>query len=89
LELLGSLLSFDDPSFVVETIEFVHSYSHSQDPRVRSMAFRIMLQLHKKGAPLELSIYEDVVEYLDDDYEAVKLAAIELFWTLSQLYPEE
>ncbi len=52
-------------------------------------AFQFQLQLHEKGAPLAVSIYSDVVRYLDDDYESVKLAATQLLWHLSQTYPEE
>jgi len=49
----------------------------------------MQLKLHDKGANLDVSVYNEVSKYLDDDYESVKLAAIHLLWALSQSYPEQ
>lgn len=51
--------------------------------------FHSQVELHEKGAPLDVSIYPEVVRYLDDDYEIVKLAALRLLWVLSQTYSEK
>jgi len=45
--------------------------------------------LHEKGATLDVQIYNDVIKYLDDDYESVRLAAIQLVWAISQKYAEQ
>ncbi|ODM99761.1 Integrator complex subunit 4 [Orchesella cincta] len=89
LEIIGLLTPFDDSNAVKTALQLVHSYSHSHEPRVRTTAFKMMLHLNGKGANLDVQIYGEVSKYLDDDYESVKLASIQLLWAISQSYSDQ
>jgi hypothetical protein len=49
----------DDPSNLAETLKFVHSYSHSHEPRVRSAAFKTMVRFvtQKHQVPNNFNLY--------------------------------
>lgn len=47
------------------------------------------MHCHEKGAKLEVQAYSEVSKNLDDDYESVKLASIQLLWAISQTYSEQ
>ena len=51
--------------------------------------FTPQLTLHNSGLPLAESVYNQACSALNDDYEGVRLAAIQLIWVLSHLYPEK
>lgn len=48
----------------------------------------LQLTLHNSGQYLGFSVYQQACSALSDDYEGVRLAAIQLIWVLSHLYPE-
>uniref|UniRef100_A0A8B9RG24 Integrator complex subunit 4 n=1 Tax=Astyanax mexicanus TaxID=7994 RepID=A0A8B9RG24_ASTMX len=46
------------------------------------------LQLHERGMKLQQTAYSQACKLLNDDYEQVRSAAVQMVWVLSQLYPE-
>ncbi|CAL1533993.1 unnamed protein product [Lymnaea stagnalis] len=96
LQLIGCLASCEQqrkdtpasPDWPVSIQEVLTRYISDEDPRVRCSAFEAMLTLHNSGQYLGLSVYHQACSALSDDYEGVRLAAIQLIWVLSHLYPE-
>ncbi|XP_041918712.1 integrator complex subunit 4 isoform X1 [Alosa sapidissima] len=66
----------------------ISDYFADQDPRVRTAAIKAMLQLHDRGMKLQQTIYNQACKLLNDDYEQVRSAAVQMVWVLSQLYAE-
>ena len=50
--------------------------------------YLFQLTLHERGVKLDESLYKSTWEALNDDYEGVRLAAVQVVWVLSHLYPE-
>ncbi|XP_059171251.1 integrator complex subunit 4-like [Physella acuta] len=96
LQLIGCLASCEQqrkdtpasPDWPVSIQEVLTRYISDEDPRVRCSAFEAMLTLHNSGQYLGLSVYQQACSALQDDYEGVRLAAVQLIWVLSHLYPE-
>ncbi|XP_063061421.1 integrator complex subunit 4 [Engraulis encrasicolus] len=74
------------PSRDVQSV--ISDYFADQDPRVRTAAIKAMLQLHDRGMKLQQTIYSQACKLLNDDYEQVRSAAVQMVFVLSQLYPE-
>ncbi|CAG8591966.1 4838_t:CDS:10, partial [Paraglomus brasilianum] len=70
----------------IQTI--IRNYGTDVDPRVRRTALKSLLRLHQRGCKLELSLYDLCKESLKDDYEEVRIEALNLIWVLSSLYPD-
>ncbi|XP_026681838.1 integrator complex subunit 4-like [Diaphorina citri] len=87
LYLIGELLPLGDPS-VPTTLHLINCYTHSQDARVRSAAYKTLIGLHERGLNLDFSLYRDICKSLNDDYEIVRQSALKLVWILAQRYPE-
>nr|CAD7458357.1 unnamed protein product [Timema tahoe] len=90
LELIGDLLPV---GATVETspgsiMRLVGDYTHSDEGRVRSAAFRAMMTLHGRGLTLDPSVYSEACLALKDDYEIVRQEALRLVWVLGRTYPE-
>ena len=65
------------------------NYTDDADARVRTGAFVALLTMHRRGLPLERSLYEPVCAALsDDENEGVRAVASELVWVLCRLFPE-
>lgn len=64
------------------------SYSKDSDPRVRTSALQALLTLHERGQMLDMAVYEQASQALDDDFEDVRLVAIRLIWVFSLGDPE-
>ncbi|KAL4225430.1 Integrator complex subunit 4 [Mactra antiquata] len=91
LRLIGCLESCDQVKSETETNntqKMLESFFQDQDPRVRSSAFEALLNLHERGVKIDQSSYTSAWEALNDDYEGVRLAAIQIVWVLCHLYPE-
>jgi len=90
LELIGELLPVGGSceSSAQAMMRHVGDYTHSEEARVRSAAFRTMLTVHERGSKLDSSVYPEVCLALKDDYEIVRLVALKLVWVLGQTYPE-
>ncbi|KAI7897651.1 armadillo-type protein [Cokeromyces recurvatus] len=70
----------------IQTI--ISNYARDCDPRVRKSALDALLQMHLRGCPLDLTIYNLSVWCLRDDYEEVRMGGLNLIGVLSALYPE-
>jgi hypothetical protein len=64
-----------------------HFGSTDPDPRVRSAAWRSILNLHQRGFCLDIDLYKQAVESLNDDYEDVRFQCVEIIWILCNLHP--
>jgi integrator complex subunit 4 len=60
----------------VQTI--VSNYAQDSDPRVRKSALNSLAQMHLRGCPLDLAIYNLSVSSLRDDYEEVRMGGLNL-----------
>ncbi|GAB1608958.1 integrator complex subunit 4-like [Argonauta hians] len=58
------------------------------DSRVRRSAFNAVLTLHQRGIQVDLAMYDHCCRSLKDDYEDVRMSAIQLIWVLCHLYPD-
>lgn len=87
LSLIGELLPLGDAS-VTNTLHLINCYTHSQDARVRSAAYKTLIGLHERGLSLDFSMYRDICKSLNDDYEIVRQSALKLVWILAHKYPE-
>jgi len=63
-------------------------YTHDSDARVRTGAFMSLLTMHRRGLPLERTLYHPVCLALNDENQGVRMVAAELVWVLCQLFPE-
>ncbi|XP_067013887.2 integrator complex subunit 4 isoform X2 [Anabrus simplex] len=90
LELIGELLPLGGGSetSVQAILRLVGDYTHSEEARVRSAAFRTMINFHERGLKLDPSVYSEVCLALNDDYEIVRQVALRIVWILGQTYPE-
>ncbi|KAG2214549.1 hypothetical protein INT46_003099 [Mucor plumbeus] len=89
---LLSLLPFIFPEHAtmteMEVQKIVSNYARDSDPRVRKSALDALVQMHLRGCPLDLAIYNLSVASLRDDYEEVRMGGLNLMGVLSSLYPE-
>lgn len=93
LSLIGCLASCDLPRGDSDTGELdaqklLESFFQDQDSRVRSSALEALLMLHERGVKLDQVMYKSVCEALNDDFEGVRLAAVQIVWVLCHLYPD-
>ncbi|XP_059099010.1 integrator complex subunit 4-like [Tigriopus californicus] len=65
-------------------------YGQSQEPRVRKEAFQVLLEL-VRGFPQKFShsVYKSVVSALKDDYEGVRIVALNLIYAIAKAHPQE
>lgn len=80
LTLLGAFLQLREAE--KESLDLISRYTDSQDSRVRAHAFRSILVLGKRGVFLPPRLYFRAVESLKDDYECVRLEALQLVYEL-------
>ena len=66
----------------------VAQYLSDQEPRVRCAALHALITFHQRGQVLELSVYDQACSALNDDFEQVRMTAVQLVWILSFVYPE-
>lgn len=69
-------------------IKTLRDYSKYFDSRVRSSALLAILQLHKRGFKLDISLYCEFCDALKDDYEGCRVVAIQLLEVLSTHYSD-
>ncbi|KAI8050036.1 armadillo-type protein [Thamnidium elegans] len=72
----------------MEIQKIISNYARDSDPRVRKSALDSLVQMHLRGCPLDLAIYNLSVSSLRDDYEEVRMGGLNLMGVLSSLYPE-
>lgn len=86
LTLLGAFLQLREAE--KESLDLISQYTDSQDSRVRAQAFRSILILGKRGVNLPPQLFFRAVESLKDDYECVRLEALQLVYELGIQHTE-
>ncbi|KAI9506328.1 armadillo-type protein, partial [Coemansia spiralis] len=71
-----------------ELFETISNYTADPHPKVRQTALNSLLHQHIMGAVLPVETYDDCVAATKDDFEQVRLVALELVWAISNAYPE-
>ncbi|KAK6644708.1 hypothetical protein RUM43_000976 [Polyplax serrata] len=87
LNLIGAVLPICENNR--ETLELVANFSYSEDARVRSAALSTLVVLFERKQKLDVGFYKKACDALKDDYEIVRLSALNLIGVLSQTYGEE
>lgn len=62
----------------MEIQSIVSNFASDSDPRVRKSALDSLVQMHLRGCPLDLAIYNLSVSCLRDDYEEVRMGGLNL-----------
>lgn len=62
----------------MEIQKIISNYARDSDPRVRKSALNSLVQMHLRGCPLDLAIYNLSVAALRDDYEEVRMGGLNL-----------
>ena len=78
----------NNQSECLNIIKTLRDYSKYFDSRVRSAALLAILQLHKRGFKLDISLYCEFCDALKDDYEGCRVVAIQLLEVLSNYYSD-
>ncbi|KAJ1728784.1 hypothetical protein LPJ72_005304, partial [Coemansia sp. Benny D160-2] len=68
--------------------DVVCRYTADSHPKVRQTALATLARHHTVGARLAVDTYDDCVVATKDDYEQVRLAAVELVWMVGTAYPD-
>lgn len=68
----------------MEIQNIVSNYVRDSDPRVRKSALDALVQMHSRGCPLDLAIYNLSVSCLRDDYEEVRMGGLNLMGQVLQ-----
>ncbi|KAJ2080574.1 hypothetical protein H4R24_002980 [Coemansia sp. RSA 988] len=69
-------------------LEAMCRYCSDSHPKVRQAALGGILQQHMMGVGLAVEMYDDFVVATKDDFEQVRLVAMELVWAISSSWPE-
>ncbi|CAO3642809.1 unnamed protein product [Cunninghamella echinulata] len=72
----------------MEIQSIIRNYVLDPDPRVRKNSLNSLVQMHMNGCSLDQPLYYLAVQSLSDDYEQVRLCALDLVWALCSLYPD-
>ncbi|XP_067948883.1 integrator complex subunit 4-like isoform X1 [Watersipora subatra] len=81
----GAGLPFEDTlGMQLIVIDFIKD----PEPRVRSVALETLVDLHDSGTSLESTVYEQLTQPLNDDYERVRSAALRLTTSLALSTPD-
>lgn len=87
MNLIGAVLPICDNN--QDTLKLVANFSYSEDARVRSAALNTLVLLFERGQKLTVDFYHKACDALQDDYEIVRLSALNLISVLSKTYGEE
>lgn len=87
LELLCKIVDVESSSMDRLQKIYSHFSSADSDPRVRWNSLKCLLILHQRGFCLDIDLYKQAVEALNDDYHQVRYHALELIWILCNLHP--
>ncbi|KAJ1799088.1 hypothetical protein LPJ59_002071, partial [Coemansia sp. RSA 2399] len=71
-----------------DLFETVCGYTADSHPKVRQTALAAILRQHTMGVELPVDTYDDCVAATKDDFEQVRLVAVELLWAISSTFPE-
>lgn len=84
----NNLELMNQQSECLNIIKILRDFSKYFDSRVRSAALLAILQLHKRGFKLDISLYCEFCDALKDDYEGCRVVAIQLLEVLSNHYSD-
>lgn len=66
----------------------LHNLLSIKNRRIFKTRFLHQITLYDRGLKADMSIYSDVTEALDDDYEGVRIASLKLVVMISQAFAE-
>nr|XP_027200245.1 integrator complex subunit 4-like [Dermatophagoides pteronyssinus] len=69
-------------------IKILRDFSHYHDPRVRSTALHSLMILHESNIELDISLYGEFTDLLNDEYETARITAMRLIQLLSCQYKD-
>ncbi|KAH7646421.1 Integrator complex subunit 4 [Dermatophagoides farinae] len=75
-------------SEVGSIIKILRDFSHYHDPRVRSTALSSLVILHENNIELDISLYGEFNDLLNDEYETARITAMRLIQLLSCQYKD-
>ena len=89
LKVIGDLMVHSpDLGTLRKCLKITGQFTHSPEPRVRREAFAVLLLIHKDGRQrLDQNMYSQYVAAIKDDYDGVRMAALQLVHALAETYP--
>ncbi|KAJ1859833.1 hypothetical protein LPJ73_001667 [Coemansia sp. RSA 2703] len=72
----------------IDVFDTVCKYTTDAHPKVRQTALTALLRQHMMSVKLPVEMYDECVVATKDDFEQVRLVAVELLWAISSAYPE-
>ncbi len=66
----------------------LYTFSEDQDPRLRMTSLELMILLHVNGNHVSVDYYDELKQFLNDDYDQVRLLSTQLICLLAFTYPE-
>ncbi|KAJ2162427.1 hypothetical protein GGF46_000668 [Coemansia sp. RSA 552] len=70
------------------TFDVICRFTTDSHPKVRQMALCALQRQHMMGTVLPVEMYDECVVATKDDFEQVRLVALELVWAVSSAHPE-
>ncbi|KAI7834504.1 armadillo-type protein [Kickxella alabastrina] len=88
LAILPMVKPQDRHAIAVDVFDIVCKYTTDAHPKVRQTALYAILREYMMGVELPVEMYDECVVATKDDFEQVRLVAVELIWAISSAYPE-
>ncbi|KAJ1644870.1 hypothetical protein LPJ64_003493 [Coemansia asiatica] len=73
---------------VIDVFDTICKYTTDAHPKVRQTALNAIFREHLMAVNLPVEMYDECVVATKDDFEQVRLVAVELVWAISSTYPE-
>ncbi|KAJ1818607.1 hypothetical protein LPJ75_001398, partial [Coemansia sp. RSA 2598] len=72
----------------IDVFDIICRYTTDAHPKVRQTALNAIFREHTMSVKLPVEMYDECVVATKDDFEQVRLVAVELVWAISSTYPE-
>ncbi|KAJ2703225.1 hypothetical protein FB645_003978 [Coemansia sp. IMI 203386] len=72
----------------IDVFDTICRYTTDAHPKVRQTALNAIFREHRMSVKLPVEMYDECVVATKDDFEQVRLVAVELVWAISSTYPE-